>query len=293
MNTFTRSPAYSASPADPANRLAPRNLPYLLRKLLLDALQFLDLLAAALCLLLAAAVVAHRLPNLSFEQFLAMRVKLSNFLLIGAFMAAWHLILVAVGLYESRRLSSLQGEAVDILKASSLGTALLLIVSVIVPIRMVDTLFLLVYWSSISVFMILGRLVLRSTLRRVRLMGRNLRHVVIVGVNDRALRLAKKIEAMPELGYRIKGFVDDPSARIDGLQEIGYPVLANLGDFRSFLNQNPVDEVMICLPMRSCYEETARIVSLCEKEGILVRMPSDLFSPTLGRSRWSPWMARR
>jgi exopolysaccharide biosynthesis polyprenyl glycosylphosphotransferase len=275
----------SELPSYPGNDIVRRSIPYLLRKLLLDTLQFLDLVAVVLCFLLTAAVVSSAIPNLSFEQFLMMRVQVSNFLLMGAFMAAWHLILVAFGLYESRRLSSLKGEAIDILKATSLGTGLLLVLSVIMPIRMVDTLFLVVYWASISVFMILGRLVLRSTLRRVRLMGRNLRHVVIVGVNDRALRLAKKIETMPELGYRIKGFVDEPPASIDGLKGTEYPLLASLSDFRSFLNQNPVDEVMICLPMKSRYEEAWRIVSLCEQEGIIVRLLSDLFNPKLGRLR--------
>jgi exopolysaccharide biosynthesis polyprenyl glycosylphosphotransferase len=90
---------------------------------------------------------------------------------------------------------------------------------------------------------------------------------------------------MPELGYRIKGFVDEPPASIDGLKGTEYPLLASLSDFRSFLNQNPVDEVMICLPMKSRYEEAWRIVSLCEQEGIIVRLLSDLFNPKLGRLR--------
>lgn len=257
------------------------------RKILLNSLKLLDLLAAALCFLLTAAVVvAHAIPNLSsFEQLFAMRMTVSNFLLIVAFMAAWHQILAAFGLYQSRRISFPQSEAVDILKATSLGTGLLLILSVIVPIRIVDTLFLVVYWSSVSTLMLLGRLVLRSALYKARLIGRNLRSVVIVGVNDRAMLMAKRIEARPELGYQIKGFVDDPSARIDSLEGTGYPLLASLGNFRSFLHQHSVDEVIICLPLKSRYEAAARIITLCEKEGVVVRLLSDFFSLELGRMR--------
>ena len=38
-------------------------------------------------------------------------------------------------------------------------------------------------------------------LRQVRLRGHNLRHVLILGTNPRAVEFARKIESKPELGY--------------------------------------------------------------------------------------------
>jgi exopolysaccharide biosynthesis polyprenyl glycosylphosphotransferase len=261
-------------------------MPDLSRRSLLSVLKLLDFLAAALCLLLAATVTAHAIPSLSFEEFLSMRVKVSNFLMIGVFMVAWHGILAESGIYQSTWFSSPQNGAIEILKATSFGTGLLLILSFIVPIRMINLLFLIVYWLSVSTCMFLVRLILRSILYRVWLTGKNLRDVVIVGTNERALQLIKRIEAMPELGCRIKGFIDEPSVQgISNLGKSGYPLLTNFSNFRSFLNQNPVDEIIICLPMKSRYEEAERIITLCEKEGVVVRLLSDLFSVNPGRTR--------
>jgi exopolysaccharide biosynthesis polyprenyl glycosylphosphotransferase len=261
-------------------------MPHLSRRPLLNTLKNLDLLAAALCLLLAASVTANTIPSLSLEDFLAMRVKVSNLVLVGVFVIAWHGMLAESGIYQSTWFSSLQNGAIEILKATSLGTGLLLILLFIVPISMIDVLFLIVYWLSVSACMFLVRLILRSVLERLRLTGKNLRDVVIVGVNERALQLIKRIESMPELGYRIKGFIDNPSTQGAGkLVKSGYPLLANFGDFRSFLNQNPVDEIIICLPIKSRYEEAERIITLCEKQGVVVRLLSDLFSFNRGRTR--------
>ena len=259
---------------------------YLDRKTLLNILKLLDLFAAALCLLLAAAVVAQNIPDVSFEQFLSMRVKVSNLLLVGIFMVVWHVILAEFGLYQSMRFPSLQSEAIEILKATSLGTGLLLMASVIVPISMIDTQFLVVYWTSISTFMFLGRLFFRSIMNKVWLTERSRREVVIIGANDRSLRLAKKIEADPDLGYRFKGFIDDQPTLDTGNPEAAqYPLLAGLNDFRSFLNKHPIDEVIICLPMKSRYAEAMHIIALCEKQGVIVRMLPDLFRLERGLPR--------
>jgi exopolysaccharide biosynthesis polyprenyl glycosylphosphotransferase len=253
---------------------------------MLNTLKCFDLLVTVLCFLLAMVVVAQNFTSISFEQFLSLRVKISNFLFMVVLLGAWYQTYSAFGLYRSRRFSSLQSEVVDILKASSVGTGLLLLLSVIISISMVDNLFLIAYWSSVSILMIFGRLVLRLVLYRVRLRGRNLRNVVIIGANERALRLARRIKAKPELGYWIMGFIDVPSVTgTGGFKETEYPLLASLNDFRLFLNENPVDEVFICLPMKSYYDEEAQIIALCEKQGVIVRLLSDLFSLKLGRAR--------
>ena len=49
--------------------------------------------------------------------------------------------------------------------------------------------------------------------------------MVVVGTNSRALRFARKIEARPELGYRIAGFVDGPWLGLGMFEQTGYPLL--------------------------------------------------------------------
>jgi FlaA1/EpsC-like NDP-sugar epimerase len=89
-----------------------------------------------------------------------------------------------------------------------------------------------------------SRLVLRSLLRQLRSRGRNLRNVIIVGTNNRALAFAKKIESKPDLGYLLRGFVDDVVMN----EEIGtgrYSVVASLDNLPEFLRHNVVTRLSL------------------------------------------------
>jgi exopolysaccharide biosynthesis polyprenyl glycosylphosphotransferase len=119
---------------------------------------------------------------------------------------------------------------------------------------------------------------LRYTLEQIRIRGRNLRHVLIVGTNPMAIRFAQKIEKKPELGYRLIGFVDDEWDGTREFRETGYALASNFNDLPAFLRDRVVDEVVISLPMNSFYQEASRIVALCEEQGIRVRFLSNIFN---------------
>ncbi len=76
-------------------------------------------------------------------------------------------------------------------------------------VTMVTFSFMLLFWLLSSLLIIIARVAVRYLLRKIRLHGHNLRHVLILGTNPRALEFARRIESKPELGYRVLGFVDD------------------------------------------------------------------------------------
>jgi FlaA1/EpsC-like NDP-sugar epimerase len=121
----------------------------------------------------------------------------------------WHIIFSSCGLYASRRLSGRWDEAVDIVKAAFLGSLCLAGAALILQITLLRPLFLLVFWLSTTLATLISRSLLRVLLKWVRLRGRNLRFMLIVGTNARAIQFAKKIECNPAMGYRLLGFVDD------------------------------------------------------------------------------------
>src|SRR5207249_2413343 len=84
----------------------------------------------------------------------------------------------------------------------------LLLAAFVFRIGMISIGSLLMFWAAVSTVAVATRLFLRSLLERLRLRGRNLRNILIVGTNCRALEFAQKIDARAELGYRIVGFVD-------------------------------------------------------------------------------------
>jgi exopolysaccharide biosynthesis polyprenyl glycosylphosphotransferase len=144
-------------------------------------------------------------------------------------------------------------------------------------------LFLAAFWVLSSFLMVLSRLILRWLLAQTRLHGRNLRDLLIVGTNIRAVGFAKSIQSKPELGYRIIGFADGEWGGMEEFRASGYRLLCSLDELPSFFRKSVVDEVLIALPIRSLHDDASRIAALCEEQGILFRLLPNLFD--LKRSR--------
>ena len=250
------------------------------RRLLLKALMLFDVFVLGLSFALAAIPVSRLTGQVSFLSFLSMRIKVQNMLVLLTLMLGWHFVLSMFGLYESKRLADKWSEAKDILKAISLGTVVVIVAALLFRIRMVTPIFILVFWALSISICISSRLLLRSFLRRVRSHGRNLRQMLIVGTNPRAVRFAQSIEEMPELGYRLVGFVDEQWSGMKDFLSTGYSFATDLDRFPTFLREHVIDEVALALPMRTCYPKASEIVAQCKEQGILVRFLPDIFDVT-------------
>ena len=247
------------------------------RRALWQAFKLLDAFALTACFAVTAALLAFPAVGPSLTRFLSMRVSLRNVLLFVALLVTWHLIFAAMGLYRSRRLLLVRRELVDVVLAVGLASALLgawgaLGEVLFIDARFVGTFFLIAAASGVS-----SRLVLRFLLSRVRAHGRNLRHLVVVGTNSRAIEVGRLARTRPEMGYRLKGFVDDEWPGLEAFRQAGLELVSDLDSFHEFLRQNVIDEVILCLPMRSRYRDCAEIVQLCRKMGVTVRFHSELF----------------
>ena len=258
---------------------------FLRRKILLDALKLFDLVIMVFSFVLTTVVVHSYLDSGTLSEFLQMRVKVTNFALFIGFLVVWHVIFSLFKLYHSRRLSTRWEEVSDIVKATSSGALVIFVASLLLNLIMITPVFALVFWIGSSGLTILARLVLRSILERFRLRGRNLRHMLIAGTNPRAIEFARKIEAKPELGYRLIGFLDNEYAQNGDFKSSGYALAANFNNFSAFLRKNVVDEVVISLPMKSLYDQASRIVTLCAEQGIIVRFLSNVFNLKQGESK--------
>jgi exopolysaccharide biosynthesis polyprenyl glycosylphosphotransferase len=254
------------------------------RQILHNALKLFDLGTMLAWFLLGAAVDSYRTGG-SLGDFLSMRVKVQNFGIFLVFLVLWHAIFRACGLYESKRLSNRRRELIDVVKASTLAVVVIAAAVGVFQIRMANPLFLAIFWVGATATMIVSRMVLRILLVQLRRRGRNLRNVIIVGTNPRAVKFAANLESKPELGYRIAGFVDDASAKSKALSNSKYQLVADLDTFPLYLRDHVVDEVAICLPLKSLYSEYSQVIAACEKHGIVVRIPADFFDLKLSRSK--------
>lgn len=232
----------------------------------------------------ATLVVSHA-SLASLEEVLAIRIKLQNFLIFSGLLFCWHMIFTMCGMYASHRLSSRRDEVLDLAKAITIGTFVMLLGHYAFHIHLITPKFLVAFWAAGVLASMLSRLAMRLFLAQVRMHGRNLRDMLIVGTNPRGLQFANKIKANPALGYRIVGFVDYERPDLADFRNSGFCRVTDFEGLPSFLRKNVVDEVVVALPMRSMHSEASEVAGLCEQHGILIRFASTLFDLKISRRR--------
>jgi exopolysaccharide biosynthesis polyprenyl glycosylphosphotransferase len=256
------------------------------RKTLSNVVQICDMVIILLCFGLATMTVSHIFSKrVSFGEFLALRIKIQNIIIFFGILLLWHQVFRFFDMYRSRRLSRKREEMLDIFKATSMGTVLMYAISLAFHVDMINYVFAGVFWFSLITITASDRLGVRLVLRQLRVKGKNLRNILVVGSNDAALQFAHKIEQSPWLGYRILGFVDNEWPGLVKFKEQGYSVSCGFDQLRVFLRTNVVDEVVVTLPLRSLHSYASEIAELCEEQGILVRVVSNIFDLKRARSK--------
>lgn len=233
-----------------------------------------DLTVMALSLYAAIRLFAASSQWLSLQDILNVRPRLRDMLAAGGILLGWIMLFQYFGLYRQRYMSFMRFRPyhfIDMVKATALGTLLLLIgAAFLVGLEQITTWLVLKFWVIVTLGTLLTREVLNFCLRELRLQGRNLRHLLIVGTNDRAQELAKMVKLHPELGYALRGFVDDDWKKDARPKNLDANIVAGLDGIDDYLRNNVVDEVVITLPLSTLYNEACRIVELCEKQGVVV-----------------------
>ena len=102
-----------------------------------------------------------------------------------------------------------------------------------------------------------------------------MRSVIVIGAGRRGQEIVKLIKAKPEIGYHFAGFVDDLKVP---------QTLGSLSQISQVLSENVIDEVIICLPVKTFYDRMELIAKAAEEQGITVRIYSDLFNLKLARA---------
>jgi exopolysaccharide biosynthesis polyprenyl glycosylphosphotransferase len=256
------------------------------RKILLKTYVFFDLITMMAWFVIAVAIEASSESNFTFSAFVGMRVKLNNFAIFFGFVMAWYLIFLTFGIYDTRRLSNRKQEILDLLKATTVGVVLLAASATVFRIRLVTPIFLIVFGTGTMGTGVISRLILRATLTRLRRRGRNLRHLLIVGINHRALEFAREVSSKKELGYMVAGFIDvEDRAGLREFKKAGFIYVSDFDKLHIYLRDHVVDEVAIFLPMKTLYGKASTIIDICEEHGIIVRLPADPFDLRISKSR--------
>src|SRR5260370_22698878 len=171
-----------------------------------------------------------------------MRTKLGNCSLFALWLLAWHFIYSLGHLYESERLSEGKEAMLEEMNATGLAALCLMVLAVSFKITMITLPFLLLFWTINTFAILASRLLVRRALAQVRKHGRNLRCIVILGTNTRALEFARRLRAKPERGYRNLGFIDEPCHRLKECRRTGQTLLCSFSCLAEILRNTIVDE---------------------------------------------------
>ena len=159
-------------------------MPVLKRQLLLNAFRTADLAVMGLVFNITMAASAQSI-SMDYEQFLAVRLELSNILLFLGFALIWHLIFASHGLYRSPRIGLIRVEWWEVAKAVVLGTLCLASFVLLFRISAIHGTFLTTFFVLVLPATVIMHAGLRILLGGVRQRGRNLRNAVIVGCGER------------------------------------------------------------------------------------------------------------
>jgi exopolysaccharide biosynthesis polyprenyl glycosylphosphotransferase len=253
-------------------------------RLTITLLKIFDLSVVICAFAFTTILIVRSEHGISLANFLSMRTRVSNFGIIALALIICHFNFHAFALYRSRRLSKRTVEFADVLKAMTLNTATFVVLSSLFSIQMITTRFLAIFWLTGAVSLSLGRIALRMIAASLRVHGRDLRFMLVLGTNARAVEFANRIQEDPSRGYRLLGFVDDEWAGIHQVAKAGFEVVSGYSGLADFLRNNVVDEVAIHLPIASYYRYSHDVATLCEQHGITLRFNSDIFG--LKSTRW-------
>ncbi len=249
------------------------------RILLLNLYMFADICILIASLFIASWFVTYRDDIFTLREFFFKRFSIGDFMGFLSMIVLWHVTFRSYKLYNSRRLDCQYWEGKDIIKATSLGMGIFALLGIFFDILTPQ--FIAVAWLSSTIINIVFRSLLRSVLKRLRMKGKNLRLVLIIGTNQRAYDFAHLIEEKKELGYRLIGFLDNTKH----LSNEKVKLLGSLKDFNTILKDQVIDEIVVTLPIKSCYDKIETILQQAEEQGITVRYLSTFFNTNISRVR--------
>ena len=137
-------------------------------------------------------------------------------------------------------------EFVDLAKANTLCLLILVALTFFLKTFEFSRLVILYFWLLNLVVLGFSRMVFREILRLLRRLGYNQRHVVVIGAGTLGQRVAQMLQAHPELGMNVRGFLSRNEEKV-GQVLSGAPVLGTFDQAMTFLTPQ-VDVVFLCLP---------------------------------------------
>lgn len=162
-------------------------------------------------------------------------------------------------LYTTNRSRSHIGEVFEIFKAMVFATLVLVALTYFVRERYSRaTIGIFVVYAFVGISGV--RVAFRAFFNQMRRRGYNLKSILVIGAGQLGQRVIDTIHGHRELGFKVTGVLTRKAEKVGTMVE-GAKVLGMISDVDRVLDENPVDQVIIALPI----EESAVMKELMEQ----------------------------
>ncbi len=232
-----------------------------------------DLFYLSATLIYFALWAVNESPFVDTVTLLSMRISVKHVCMLALCAILWRFIFYYCGLYTWQHIQVVTGLLGRIALAT--GACALLQAQVIAVEWHHGHYFELFVldWATTASCALTSRALLICIHTYVKPLFRTHRAVIVVGCVNLA-RIAKELETHPDWNYTILGVVD---SFLDDSSDEKFQRLGGIDDLEEILMRNVVDEVIVALPVKAYYSVIEDVIATCERVGVQVQYPEDLF----------------
>ncbi len=183
----------------------------------------------------------------------------------------WFAAAKSFGLYDEYRGRDLSFEIIALLKTIFVQSVSAIIVLFFLKEASLSRAFVIAYSFGLFLVLSLEKFILRRLLYQIRVRGKNLRSLLIVGAGEVGKSFVDAIEENPHFGYKVVGFLDDEIKTFLNGQYLG-----NIENLDRVLSEKRIDNVVVALPNYAT-EKLENVVRICNKHTTRVKIIPDYF----------------
>ena len=240
------------------------------------ALQFFDVVSVVV-LYLASYHYSRTFQLPSFHLITSQLLPVHTFFAFIVMTLAWNRFFWFMGLYNFRFYENRKSRLTKVTIYAFFASLIFYSVMQIVEARDCSRLFPFLFIFLTTFFILITRVALLHAIKFIREHNRNLKIVIIVGINKRSIKFSKFISS-PYVGAHVIGFLDTVAVKNGYVDEIGSDkFIKRIDQLNECLAEYPIDEVIILLPIKSFYQEISSVITECALQGIKARYINDMF----------------
>lgn len=167
--------------------------------------------------------------------------------LLVPIIVVWAISFQTFNLYRPRRIGSHLAEFLDLAKANTLSVVILLAATFFFRDYEYSRLVVLCFWLLNLLALGFSRMIFRESLRVLRRLGYNQRHVLVIGAGKLAQRVVESLACHPEIGFKVRGYLSRNHEKV-GKEFKGVSVVGTYADVKEMVASG-IDIVFVCLPL--------------------------------------------